>query len=230
MEVSMRERTSLTIEHGIARIVMDDGKVNAMSVEMLDEVAARLEAAATAATVVVLEGRPGIFSAGFDLATFGRGPVDTERMVAAGVGLIERLLTYPLPVVTACTGHAYPMGAFLMLAADARLGLAGDFRIGMNEVAIGLTVPQFAVTLARHRLAPAGLARVASAAMLDPEAAVGAGFLDQVVAPERFAAAVAAAAERLSQLDPASYRATKTRINGPLLAELSAAWAQHKLN
>ena len=117
-----------------------------------------------------------------------------------------------------------------MLAADARLGLAGDFRIGMNEVAIGLTVPQFALTLARHRLGPAGLAWVASAAMFDPEAPVGAGYLDRVGAAEQFDAAVTANATALRRLDPGSYRATTARINAPLPAELPAAWAEHKLN
>ncbi|NIU77875.1 MAG: enoyl-CoA hydratase, partial [Gammaproteobacteria bacterium] len=95
----------------------------------------------------------------------------------AGARLVQRLLRFPRPVVTACTGHAYPMGAFLMLSADVRFGAEGPFRIGMNEVAIGLTVPGFAVELARHRLAPPGFGRVTTAKMFDPEEARHVGYL-----------------------------------------------------
>ena len=83
-------------------------------------------------------------------------------MVRAGVRVIERMLALPRPIVTVCTGHAYPMGAFLMLCADVRFGVPGDWNIGMNEVAIGLAVPQFAVELARidsRRQVPCGLQR-----------------------------------------------------------------------
>ena len=110
----------------------------------------------------------GRLSAGFDLRTFERGLAAGVAMVRAGAELVLRLLAFPQPVLTVCTGHAYPAGAFLMLAADVRLGAAGPWRIGMNEVAIALTVPNFAVELARHRLTPPGFARITSAAMFAP--------------------------------------------------------------
>jgi enoyl-CoA hydratase len=138
----MSNRTRVGIEDGIAWITMDDGKVNALSSEMLGELGDALDAAERAGAVTVLKGREGIFSAGFDLTTFKRGPEASLAMLRAGAQLIERLLAFPHPVLTVCTGHAYPMGAFLMLSADVRLGVAGPWRIGMNEVAIGLTVPK----------------------------------------------------------------------------------------
>ena len=59
-------------------------------------------------------------------------------MVRLGAELALRVLSFPRPVAIACNGHAYPMNAFLMLAADIRIGTEGAFGIGMNEVAIGI--------------------------------------------------------------------------------------------
>jgi enoyl-CoA hydratase len=209
----MSTRTTIAIEEGIAWITLDDGKVNALSTEMIGEIGGALDAAERAAAVTVLRGREGVFSAGFDLPTFKRGLEATTEMLRTGAELYERLLSFPLPVLTVCTGHAYPAGAFLMLAADVRIGVAGAFRIGMNEVAIGLTVPRFALELARHRLTPPGFARITTAPMFGPEEAMRLGYLDLVVEPDQLAAAVQEEALRLRALDMPSFAATKARIN-----------------
>jgi len=219
----MSGRTQVRIEDGVARITMDDGKVNAMSTEMLREIGAGLDAAERAGAVTVLAGREGIFSAGFDLSTFKRGFAATVEMLRAGAQLIERLLSFPHPVLTVCTGHAYPMGAFLMLSADVRLGIAGPWRIGMNETAIGLTVPKFAIELARHRLTPPGFAQIPAAAMFAPEDARRLGYLDRVLDVDAIDAAVREEASRLCTLDRPSFAATKARINERALAAIRAA-------
>lgn len=211
------------IDQGIARITMDDGKVNALSKAMLDEVDEALDAAEEAQAVVVLRGREGIFSAGFDLRTFERGLAATAEMMRAGARLIERLLAFPRPVLAVCTGHAYPMGAFLMLSSDVRFGLAGPWRIGMNEVAIGLTLPWFAVELARHRLAPNGFARIPAAPMFGPEEALRLGYLDRVLEPPRMAEAVEEEAARLRALDASHFAATKPRVNDRAIGALRSA-------
>jgi enoyl-CoA hydratase len=219
----MADRTKLAIEDGVAWLGMDDGKVNALSLEMIGELGAALDAAEKAGAVAVLSGRAGIFSAGFDLRTFERGAAEGARMVQAGAELVLRLLGFPRPVLTACTGHAYPAGAFLMLAADVRFGAAGPWRIGMNEVAIGLTVPRFAVELARHRLTPPGVSRITTAPMFAPDEARQLGYLDHVLAPEELDAAVRAEADRLRALDGPSFAATKARINARAIETVRAA-------
>ena len=219
----MAHKTTVEIADGIAWIAMDDGKVNAMSVEMMDEIQRGLDAAEAAGAVTVLAGREGMFSAGFDLGAFKRGAEATRSMVLAGARLIERLLVFPRPVIAACAGHAYPMGAFLMLSSDVRFGVRGPWRIGMNEVAIGLTVPHFAIELARHRLTPPGFARITTAAMFDPDEAAALGYLDRVVESDRLRDEVRREAQRLRALDDASYRATKARINRAVLTALRAA-------
>jgi enoyl-CoA hydratase len=219
----MARGTKLAIEDGIARITLDDGKVNAMSSALLAEIGVALDDAERAGAVAVLAGREGIFSAGFDLPTFARGRDASLAMVRAGAELVARLLAFPRPVLTVCTGHAYPMGAFLMLAADVRFGVAGPWRIGLNETAIGITVPKFAVELARHRLAPQGFARIPSAALCGPDEALRLGYLDRVLAPGELAGAVEEEARRLRALDGPSFAATKARINERALSAVRAA-------
>ena len=225
----MHERTrsgvELGIEDGIAWITLDDGKVNALSTALLRELGAALDAAERDGALVVLRGREGIFSAGFDLASFRRGAEAGVEMVRTGAQLVLRLLALPRPVLTVCTGHAYPMGAFLMLAADVRFGVAGAWRIGMNETAIGLTVPNFAVELARHRLTPPGFVRIQSAAMFGPEEALRLGYLDRLLDPDRLADAVREEASRLRALDGPSFAATKARINERALQAVRAGLA-----
>lgn len=216
-------RTRARSEHGALWITLDDGKVNAMSLEMLTEIEGHMEQSKDEGGPVVIQGRPGIFSAGFDMKTFARGPHASRDMVLAGVRLIARMLAHPRPIITACTGHAYPMGAFLMLSADVRFGIEGPWSIGLNEVAIGLTVPQFALELARHRLTPAAVARASTAALLGPEEAREAGYLDYVVAPGQLDVAVQRELARLSTLDWASYEATKLRLNTAVLEAIEAA-------
>jgi enoyl-CoA hydratase len=215
--------TALQMREGAAWITLDDGKVNAMSLEMLREIEMQFENARREGGPVVLKGRSGIFSAGFDLKTFQEGREASRAMVKAGVRVIEQMLAFPRPIVTACTGHAYPMGAFLMLAADVRFGVAGDWNIGLNEVAIGLVVPQFAVELARQRLTPAGVMRVSTGTMFRPEEAARLGYLDYVVHAKDLEAAVGEEVRRLRTLDMKSYELTKVRLNRTTLAAIAEA-------
>ncbi len=219
----MESKVSIDINDRIARIVIDDGKVNAMSTDLMEEIGSALDAAESAEAVVVLSGREGIFSAGFDMKTFARGTEASLEMVNAGAQLILRFLAFPQPILTVCTGHAYPMGAFLMLSADSRVGVDGPWQIGMNEVAIGITVPWFAIELARHRLAPQGLANVNIAAMFAPTDAMRLGYLDRVVKPDQLENCVDEEANRLRGLDLHSFRATKSRINQQVVDAITNA-------
>jgi enoyl-CoA hydratase len=208
----------------VATIAIDDGKVNVFSIPMLRALHAALDQAQRDEAVVILTGREGYFSAGFDLKTIAGGPGPLLEMLTLGATLAERLLAFPRPVVVACSGHAYPAGAFLLLSSDMRIGADGPFRIGLNEVRIGLTVPWFAIELARHRLHPSYFDRtVVNATMYSPREAVQAGFLDQVVPPGDLGRSALDAALALAELDPAAHAATKLRARGRALEALRAA-------
>ena len=216
----------VSYEHseGISTITMDDGKVNAMSVTMMQEINAALDQAEEHGSVVILTGREGVFSAGFDLAVFKQGMEPLMEMLRVGARLTERLLSFPFPVVAACSGHGIAMGSFVLMSTDVRIGVDGPFRIGMNEVAIGMTLPYFAVEIARQRLTPAYFNRAAILAeMYSPQEAVSPGFLDRVVAPDQLLAAARETAAALSKLDMPAHAATKLRVRGTALEALRQA-------
>jgi enoyl-CoA hydratase/carnithine racemase len=220
----MTELTSYELEDGVATVAMDDGKVNALSIAMLEELHGRLDRAEGDGAVVILTGREGYLSAGFDLKVFQEEPDRIVEMLALGARLSERILAFPRPVVVACSGHAIAAGTFAALAADLRIGARGPFKLGLNEVRIGLTVPLFVVELARQRLTPAELSRsLGTAHMYDPEEAVAAGLLDRLVAPEDLRAASRAAAEEMAGLDAEAHRATKMRVREGAIAALRSA-------
>ena len=203
----------------IGTIVIDDGKANVMSLAMLNAVHAAFEQAERDQTVVILKARGKHFSGGFDLGVFAKGSAqDQVLMVKAGAELALRILSFPTPVVAACQGNAFPMGAFLIMSSDHRIAAEGDYRIGMNEVAIGLTVPRFAIEIARQRLAPAYFSRaVMTAEMFGPVEAVTAGFFDRVVPAGALERSAEEAALALSTLNMAAHAATKSRARGAVV-------------
>ncbi|MEE2729736.1 MAG: crotonase/enoyl-CoA hydratase family protein [Pseudomonadota bacterium] len=205
-------------------IQWDDGKANAVSQPLLEELHGALDQAQQDKKAVVLVGRPGRFSAGFDLNVMGQGGDAMARLVVGGAKLASRLLAFPMPVVVACSGHALAMGGLLLLSADHRVGVSGEFKIGLNEVAIGLTMPWFGVELARGRLHPAHFNRaVNNAEMYTPDTSVAAGFLDQVVAAENLLNTAVVKAEALMQLNLEAHHGTKLRVREDLLGALQTA-------
>ena len=209
--------TAYELADGVATIAMDDGKVNALSVAMLDEVSAGLaRAEEDEAEVVVLTGARTTFSAGFDLRTEAEG---WPEMLVAGARLAERIMTFPRPVLAVCNGNALAMAGFLLLSADYRVGVSGDFKIGLNEVRIGLTVPYFGIAIARHRLARPYFDRCTiTGVVLDPEEARTAGFLDRLVDADELEGTAREAAADLTGVKQPAHSATKVRIREDAVA------------
>lgn len=136
-------------------------------------------------------------------------------MVDAGARLLLKSYLFPKPIVIACSGHAIAAGALMTLTGDFRIGIAGEFRLGLNETAIGLPLPVFGQELARDRLDNRTLTNaVINATLYSPEEARVAGFLDQVVAEEMLLGESLDVAERLKQLDPAAFRVIKSQLRG----------------
>jgi enoyl-CoA hydratase len=223
--MTMTELATYELDGPIATITMDDGKVNAFSIDMLQALHGAFDRAEQDGAVVVVTGRDGYFSAGFDLKVFSAGDPDrVVEMLRLGATLCERVLSFARPVVIACSGHAIAAGSFVVLAADVRIGVDGPYRLGLNEVQIGLTVPWFAIELARQRLTPAHFDRaVVTGAPYTPAEAVDAGFLDRIVAPEELGAASRQAAEYLAGLNGAAHAATKLRVRAGALSAIRSA-------
>lgn len=214
----MEQSVQYSEQNNVAVITMDDGKANAVSPAMLTQLNAALDQAEQKKQIVVLLGRAGKFSAGFDLSVMGQGGAAMAQLVADGARLSLRLLNFPTPVVIACTGHALAMGGLLLLSADYRLGVKGAFKIGLNEVAIGMTMPYFGVELARGRLSPGYFGpSVITAQIFSPEEAVQAGFLDQLCDESSLLSDAVTLAEKLATLNQSTYHATKLRVRQPMI-------------
>jgi enoyl-CoA hydratase len=220
----MEPLVSCRVEDEIAMVAMNDGKVNALSLTMLLELNGAFDQAQAENRVVVLTGREGVFSAGFDLAVLRSGRYEALEMLRAGFELAERILAFPTPVVMAVSGHAIAMGLFLALSGDYRIGVEGQYKLTANEVAIGLTLPRAAVEILRQRLAPAHFNRAATLAeTFSPSDGIGAGMLDRVVAQSELADTARATAVKLSGLDLRAHQATKLRARRDSLIGLRAA-------
>lgn len=209
---------------GVAVIRMDDGKANVMSIDMQSDLLEAFARAREEGSVVLLTGRPGVFSAGFDLKVMGAGDgVQIRNMVRGGFELAQTVLGHPFPVVAACSGHAVAMGLFLLLCADARIGADGDVRLTANEVAIGMTLPHAAVAILRGRLAPSTADSAAVLAeIFSPSQAVDHGLLHETVAADQLEVRAMDRARQLTQLDFGAHTGTKQRMRASLLDALAA--------
>lgn len=215
----MTELVSFDLRDGVATLILDDGKANALSLGMAQAIAAGLDRAVAEAKVLVIRGRPGVLCGGFDLKVIrGGDAAQRTAMTEAGMALLARLYVHPQPLILACTGHSVAAGGLLLLTGDIRIGVRGAFRIGLNETAIGLPLPQLGIDLARDRLAPSALTQsVIRATLYAPDEAVIAGYLDEAVDADAFDAALTQAAQGLLALDAAAYAATKRRLRQPTL-------------
>jgi enoyl-CoA hydratase len=203
----------------VALITVDDGKANAIGHPIAAGIHDALEQAKAEAGAVVLAGRPGRFSAGFDLSVMTSSPEAARNLLKAGADIAIEIHEFPMPVVIASTGHALAMGAILLMSADVRIGAEGNYKIGLNEVAIGMPVPKFAVELARTSLSNAAFtAAVNLATVYDPAGAVSAGYLDQVVADDAvLSTALAHASELAERLDAGAFALTRSNCRGASL-------------
>jgi enoyl-CoA hydratase len=218
-----------SLEDDVSVLRLDDGKANAFSHAVLDSLREAMDCAEKdAAKGMALIGRPGRFSAGFDLSVMSKGVEEVVALVGKGAQMAIRLFEWPAPVVLGVTGHAVAMGAVTLLAADERIGAEGAFKIGLNEVGIGMTLPEFALAFAEERISRRHLHRATVLAELySPETAVDAGYLDRVVpADEVEAQAIARARELGAALDAKAYQRTKLALRGPTLERLRRASEQ----
>jgi enoyl-CoA hydratase len=220
----MNELISYQFENGIATLTLSNGKVNAISPDVVAAFNAALDRAEQDRAIVIITGQPGILSGGYDLKVMTSSPENAINLVASGSTLSRRLLSHPFPVIVACSGHAVAKGAFLLLSADYRIGVDGPFSIGLNEVLIGMTMHHAGIALARDRLRKSAFHRsVINGEMFDPQGALDAGFFDKVVPAEQLQATALAAAEHMKKINMKAHKNTKLKVRRALLEELAQA-------
>lgn len=219
------EQIEFTLEDKIATITLNNGKVNAFSHQLITDVNDALDQAEQDNAVVIITGSPGILSGGYDLKVMTSGPEAATALVTEGSKLSRRLLAFPTPVIVACSGHAMAKGAFILLSADVRLGAAGDFKIGLNEVNIGMTMHYAGLEIAKARLPDSYFNRsVLCAEIFSPEDAVTAGFLDKVVPAEQLMAHAVGYAKHFNEnMKMPAHKGTKLKARKAYLERLDQA-------
>lgn len=227
----MTSPLTYTLENNVAVVKMDDGKANALSYAMIDALLESLDRAEKEAGAMILAGREGRFCAGFDLKVMMASPADAKKLLTRGVDLYMKLYASKVPLVAACGGHALAGGSLVLLCADVRVGAEGAFRIGLNEVQIGLPVPVLAMELARDRLEETELTKATLLATIyDPAGAKKAGYLDEVVAPDALDARAMEVAKQLSGLGRMPFEQTKIRLRKKTIDHITASLEEDMKN
>ena len=220
----MSDLISYQLEDGIATLTISNGKVNAISPDVIAAFNAALDQAEADRAIVIITGQPGILSGGYDLKVMTSSPQNAINLVAAGSTLARRMLSHPYPIIVACPGHAVAKGAFILLSTDYRVGAEGPFSIGLNEVLIGMTMHHVGIELARDRLRKNFFNRsVINGEMFNPQQALEAGFLDAVVAPEELMNAAKAMATQMKKVNMTAHKNTKLKTRKAFLETLDAA-------
>jgi enoyl-CoA hydratase len=213
---------SVTVERreGVMTAVLDDGKANALTFGTITELRAVVGASVDENSPLILAGRTGFFSAGFDLEVMRSGDPDLVSSLAEeGFLLFREMLSAPVPVLAACTGHALAAGALLLLAADLRIGRPGTYQLGLNETRIGIALPQPAVDMARFRLGTHRLAAATLfATLVAPDRACDFGYLDRIDESPLTAARDAAVA--IASVGLRAFAGTKRRMNAEIVDQL----------
>ena len=216
---------TLTDCDGVAVVAIDDGKANALNHQLLGALSDALEEASDAGAVVIA-GRPGRFSAGFDLEVMNRGGIDARDLLAAGVEVFLKAYMHPRPVVASCSGHAIAAGAIILMSSDIRVGANGDFKVGMPELTIGMPLPFFATELMRDRLSTRHLGAALLGEMYGPADAVEVGFLDDVVAAEAVLESATERARALASISRGVLQRTRFNSRGAVANAIRAGLAE----
>ena len=220
----MNEFVTYQSEENYVIVTIKNGKANAISHNVIDGVNDCLDKAEQENKVVILTGQVGIFSAGFDLKVMTKSPEAAKELVTRGSQLSHKMLSFSQPIIIACSGHAIAKGAFLLLSADYRIGTEGDFKIGLNEVQIGMTMHNAGIAIAKARLSEVYLNRsVNNAEIYNPKQAINAGFLDMIVPENHLLPTAIKAAEMFSKLNKKAHAETKLKVRKQHLQDLEEA-------
>ena len=202
---------TLSQEDEISIITLDDGKANVFSEEMTQAINDCLDKVPTDSGSLIITGRPGMFSAGFDLKVIASGDVPKiKKMSLSGFKLLSRIFSFPRPVVAACSGHGIALGTFLLCCCDYRIGIKGEFLLGANEMKTNMVIPTPILELIKFRISPSHKYRsILGAEMYQLDKAIDAGLMDQVEEAETLMDAAIEKAKDLATMGHPSYTLTK---------------------
>ena len=218
------DKLTYSFKDGVAVIALDDGKANALGAQSWAELNQALDIAEKEEAIVVITGREGVMSGGFDLKEMEKGGLEALELTSKGSKFARRIMAHPRPVIMAATGHTIAMGAFLAMACDYSFIKAGNFKVGLNETLIGMTMHNFGIEMGRYHLNKSHFNRcVINGEIFDPKGAMHAGFFDRVVPEEQWPMAIPMVGQMFGQVNPKAFRETKVRSRKDIFAILDQA-------
>ena len=218
------DKLTYSFKDGVAVIALDDGKANALGAQSWAELNQALDIAEKEEAIVVITGREGVMSGGFDLKEMEKGGLEALELTSKGSKFARRIMAHPRPVIMAATGHTIAMGAFLAMACDYSFIKAGNFKVGLNETLIGMTMHNFGIEMGRYHLNKSHFNRcVINGEIFDPKGAMHAGFFDRVVPEEQWPMAIPMVGQMFGQANPKAFRETKVRSRKDIFAILDQA-------
>ena len=221
----MTDNIEFTCLDDVSMIKMDDGKVNVFSIEMLENFRANLSKVPRDKGVLIITGRSGVFSGGFNLKTFQAGdPKEITQMLSLGFETLYDIYSFPRPIIAAVSGHAIALGIFLVSCCDYRIGANGDFILQANEVRNKMSIPTQLIEIAASRLNKSHIYRALFHAEPYPiKSGVDAGWLDELVEPNKLEKRAMEKAKDLADLGHPYYKETKEILLGDTFEKIKAA-------
>ena len=213
----------LTKENDISVIKLDDGKANAFSYEMLIQINNLLEKVSRDSGALVITGREGLFSGGFDLKTFATGDMEkVSKMVQLGYRLLLELFSFERPVIAAVSGHSIALGLFIACSADYRIAIDGEYVCQANEVRNNMDIPTpimeiLKVRVNKNYFYPA----VLHSDPFSVQDSIAVGYIDEVVAEQDFMNRVIEKATELASLPHPFYANTKKSAQEDIRQKIS---------
>ena len=215
---------TLTTEGDVSIITLDDGKANVFSSAMSSTINQLLDEVPNDKGALLITGRQGLLSGGFDLKTMTGGEAkDIIEMTVNGFKLLARIYGFSRPVVVASSGHAIALGAFLLCCADYRIGAKGKYLVQANEHRNNMSIPIPILEISKSRISKRHWHR----AILNAEAypidqSVEAGYLDEVVDEGDLMKRAMEVATDLATLGHPHYQMTKDLDQKDILERINA--------
>lgn len=207
-----------TTKHGeVLEVQLDRPPVNALNHTLVNELRTAVEQAPSkGARAIVLSGSPGMYSAGLDVPELlGHDRAAMSRFWQDFFDMLRAVAVSPIPVVAAITGHSPAGGAVIAIFCDHRIAAEGRFKLGLNEVQVGLPVPRVILGALVRLVGPRQAERLAVRGLLvSPQEALATGLVDQVVAPEQVLPAALAWCRETLALPPAAMDITRRSLRG----------------
>lgn len=227
-EIELVNHCSLERHENLGLLKIDSGKVNVFSHELIQELQNYFDELLgdDGVKAIILTGKEGIFSAGYDLKVMNAGVSEAMALVKAGGQLLTRLYLLEKPLIIASGGHCMAMGAITLFTGDIRIGAEGPYKIGLNESSIGMPLPKLAVALGKSRIPSTMQTRaMAIGEVFDPQGANVAGYYDLVVpADELIKTAFTYATQIGGGVDLKAFAENKRRLRTEVLSSVADVW------